>query len=587
LRSTNALELYILMEKEIILGAFVIFMVLLISNRIKPVVLFTSLLVFYYLGGFLPTDRFLGNFSNEALVTLVLLLLVSITLEKVHLITQIAPFVTRNSSERFAILKLSAISTLFSAFLNNTAVVAMLMSALKNQKHIKPSKLLIPLSYFAIAGGTITLIGTSTNLIVNSFVLDAGLESLKMFDFFAVGAMIALAVTLVVTLIAPKVLPDVATDENTSTEYFLEAKISDDSSLCAKSVAENGLRNLEHLFLAEIIRGERLISPVTPDTILEAKDVLVFTGDILHVETLRRFSGLELYKDKTSLSKSNLVETVVSHDSTLVDKTIKEVDFRAKFDAAVVALRRGDEKLSGKMAQQVLYAGDRLVLAVGNDFHRRTNLRKNFYIISDIEAKNHLSEKEGWMALGAFALVIGLSAAGIFSLLKGLLLLLGFYLLKGLIGLNEMKRLFPFDLIIIIGSALGIASTLQNSGVASDLAHILNILFFQYGAYGAFVGIFLLTVIMTEFMTNNAAAALVFPIAFATAESFGVSQWPFIMAVAYGASASFLSPFGYQTNLMVYSVGGYSLKDFFKIGLPVSMTYITVAILMIPLIFPF
>ncbi|MDD2782530.1 SLC13 family permease, partial [Sulfuricurvum sp.] len=386
---------------------------------------------------------------------------------------------------------------------------------------------------------------------------------------------------------APMVLPDVANENESRAEYFLEARVSENSPMQGKTIYENGLRNLEHLFLAEIIRSDRLISPVSPDTLIEAGDVLVFAGDVVHVDTLRRFSGLELYKDKANLTESNLVEAIISHDSTLLGQTIKEADFRAKFDAAVVALRRGDEKLSGKMAHQILHAGDSLVLAVGNDFHRRSNLKKNFYIVSDIEAVNHLSSKHGWIAMVAFALVIAASALGILSLLKGLLLLMGLYLFFGFIGVMEIKRMFPFDLLIIIGSSLGIAVVLQNSGAAADLAAVLNLFFSDYGAYGTFIGVFFLTLIMTEFMTNNAAAALVFPIALATAESMGVSPWPFIMAVAYGASASFLSPFGYQTNLMVFSVGGYSLKDFFKIGVPVSIVYSAVAIIMIPLVFPF
>ncbi len=575
------------MEKEIILGAFALFIFLLASNRFKPVVLFAGLAIFYYIGGFLETSQFLRNFSNESLISLVLLLLVSIGLEKVHLIAQIAPLVTKSFNERFAILKLSILTTIFSAFLNNTAVVAMLMGSIKNQKNILPSKLLIPLSYFAIAGGTITLVGTSTNLIVNGFVQDAGLESLKMFDFFAVGIVIAISVGAVVALIGPKLLPAIPVESDAAADYFLEARIAEGSQLCKKTVFENGLRNLEHLFLAEIIRGERLISPVAPDMVLEAGDVLVFTGDIIHVETLRRFSGLELYKDKVDLARSNLIEAIVSHDSTLVGQTIKEADFRAKFDAAVVALKRGNEKLSGKIARQTLKAGDSLVLAVGRDFYRRSNLRKNFYIISDLDAKNHLSLREGWIAMGAFTAMIIASAFGIMTLLKGLLLVIAIYLALGFVGMNEMRRLFPFDLVIIIGSALSIASTLQQSGVAADVAGTLNALFSPFGIYGAFVGIFLLTLIMTEFMTNNAAAALAFPIAYATAQGLGVSPWPFIMAVAYGASASFLSPFGYQTNLMVYSIGGYSLSDFLKTGLFVSIVYAAVALTMIPLVFPF
>ncbi|MGD9970972.1 MAG: SLC13 family permease [Sulfuricurvum sp.] len=575
------------MEKEIVIVSFFLFIGLLISNKIKPVILFFGLLTFYYLCGLLPTKGFLGNFTNESLITLVLLLLVSVALEKIYLIAKVAPFIVSGGSPRFALLKLSVIATFLSAFLNNTAVVAMLMGTLKSQKKVFPSKLLIPLSYFAILGGTLTLIGTSTNLVVNSFVMDAGLKSLQMFDFFIVGAGIAVVGTLVMVLLAPRLLPEVPMETSYSAEYFLEAKVMDDSLLRNKTVYQNGLRNLESLFLAEILRGDHLISPVSPETIVEAGDILVFTGNIADVEMLKQYHGLQIYKDKAAAAESNLVEAVVSHDSTLLGQTIKEADFRSKFDASVVALRRGDEKISGKIAKKILEAGDILVLAVGQDFYKRSNIKKNFYIVSGIETKNQLSIPQGKIALGAFILVVALSAIGLFSLLKGLLLLMGLYLLLGFIGLAEMKRLFPFDLVIIIGSALGIASTLSETGVAMDLSHFILTVFSPFGTYGSFIGVFLLTMIMTEFMTNNAAAALTFPIAMATATTLGVSPWPFIMAVAYGASASFISPYGYQTNLMVYSVGGYSLKDFLKIGLPVSLGYAVVALVLIPMVFPF
>ena len=575
------------MEKTVVAGALLLFLVLLIRGRIKPVLLFAGLLGFYYVGGYLETQRFLGNFSNKSLMVLVLLLLVSVVMEKVHLVARFAPMVTRGGSYASALLKLAGFTTVFSAFLNNTAVVAMLMGALKNQRNLAPSRLLLPLSYFAILGGTMTLVGTSTNLIVNSFVVEAGLESLKMFDFFLVGAALALSGSLLVAFLAPRVLPEISREVSMQQEYFLEARVDEGSPLHGRSILENGLRNLDNLFLAELQRGEHLISPVAPDTVIEAGDVLIFTGDIAHMESLKQFPGLSIHSDRKHTFKENLVEVVLSHDATLLGMSIKEADFRAKFDAAVVAMRRGDEKLSGKLGEKILQAGDILVLAVGRDFYRRSNLKKNFYIVSGIETKNQLSVTEGRIALGSFALVILLAATGVVPLLKGLLVLLGLFVVLKFTSFSELKRLFPFDLVLIIGSALGIAHTLYTTGLASDIADGMLALFAGGGAFGAFVGVFLLTLVMTEFMTNNAAAALVFPIALATSEALGVSPWPFIMAVAYGASGSFISPFGYQTNLMVYSVGGYTLKDFARIGVPMSLCYVTVALTLIPWVFPF
>lgn len=576
------------MEKIIVSLSLLVFLFFLVRSKINPALLFFALACEFYLLGFLETKSFLGNFTNKSLITLIVLLLVSITLEKVHFIAKLPSLILKEDSYRLTLFRMSTIVTFMSAFLNNTAIVAMLMGPLKNKKKISASKFLIPLSYFSIFGGTITLIGTSTNLIVNSFVIEAGLKPLKMFDFFIVGMAIAIAGTLTVVYYAPKLLPNIDnTDEEKQENYFLEAKVQKKSKLIGKSVHENKLRNLDNLFLAEILRNNTLISPVTPDYIIKKDDILFFTGDVLDVEMLKQFDGLELYRDNIKTSLENTVEVILSHNSTLINKSVKQANFRAKFNAVIIAMKRGDKKLSGKIGKQILQAGDKLILATGSDFKTRTNIKKNFYIASDFHISNQLNSMQSKLVIFGFGLVILLSAFGILPLLHGLLILLGIFLIFNFTNLEQLKRLFPFDLILIIGSALGIAHVLYTSGLAKDLADIILHIGSIFGIYGSFVGIFLLTSLLTEIMTNNAAAALSFPIALATAQNADVNPLPFIMAVAYGASASFMSPYGYQTNLMVYGVGGYSLKNFLSIGSRVFVVHTLVAIGIIPIVFPF
>lgn len=563
--------------------SIIVLLGLLIQNRFKPAVLFFGLVVVYYFLGLIKMDVLLKNFVNPSLVTLILLLLVSIAIEKTSFISMLSSKLFDTSLPK-SIVKLSFFTSILSAFLNNTAVVASLMSIVKQNKYHAASKLLLPLSYAAIFGGTVTLVGTSTNLIVNGFVLERGLPSLKMFDFIYVGIPIAFVGAFVLILVA-KLLPE-HSSEVSFESYFIEARVQEDSSLIGKSIKDNGLRNLEYLFLSEILRKEAILSPVHPNEIVQKEDILIFSGDIKEIALLQRFKGLELLHVKHDLSQ-NLVEAIVSHESTLVGKNLKEVNFRTKFDASVVAIKRGTQKLSGKIGEIILCAGDSLVLAVGNDFYQRDNLKKNFYLLNNLQIHNKLSQRQSFFALFGFIGVIFLSVFELVPLIKGLLFLLMLFLGFNLLSFDEIKRRFPYDLVLIIGSALGMSGVIIESGLAQSMANGLISTFEGLGVYGVFFAIYLFTALLTEIITNNAAAALAFPIAYSTAVSLDVSYMPFVMAVAYGASASFLTPYGYQTNLMVASVGGYSFKNFLVGGSLVSLMHGLIVVCLIPIFFPF
>lgn len=376
-------------------------LVLLISNKIKPFILFGSVAVLYYLLGYLNLNSWLGSYTSESLIVLMLLLLVSLAIEKSAVIAWCSKFII-GKNYHLSLLKLGVITASISAFLNNTAVVASFMSLIKNNKFQAPSKLLIPLSYFSIVGGTMTLIGTSTNLIVNSFVVQNGLESLKIFDFFAVGFCISIGV-LIVLLIFSFLLPEYKEKENAINEYLINAKVLKNSSLVGKTIQENGLRNLEFLFLFEIQRQDEIISPVSHDEIIKEGDVLIFSGDITHLETLKKFDGLQMGAQEIKLETLNLVDVVINSESSLIGKSVKEANFRAKFDAGIVALKRGSQNIS-KIGKSVLQAGDRLILSVGKDFHSRDNINKNFYIISNIIQNQKLSNVQSFIVVFAFLL---------------------------------------------------------------------------------------------------------------------------------------------------------------------------------------
>ena len=546
---------------------------------------FVCIMLAAYFAGLVSTDEVLDKASNSGVMTLVILLLVSTGIEKVSWLTQMSGKLIVPSYGG-TLLRMGSVTAVFSAFVNNTAVVAALAHTVRNNRLHPASKLLIPLSYATILGGTMTLIGTSTNLVVNSFLEDATGTGLGFWEFFPIGAT-ATVLGLATLLFSARLLPKGSAPTMDIDEYVIEAKVGEGSGLIGKSILENKLRDLEDLFLVEIVRGTHLISPVTPQERIEAGDKLIFSGDIRQVQSLESFDGLRLFAVEEGLLSANMKEVIVLPNATIEGKTVKESAFRSLFDAAVVGVRRGGKRLSGKLGNITIAAGDSMILAVGPDFNERKNLDKNFVITNDSIGKIQLTRLQNYFVTGALLLVVILASLELVPLIKGAAFLLVGMLFLGVVTGSELRRRFPFELWLIIASALTISQALANSGLVTVLTDALQNHLEVLGPFGAMVGVFFFTLILTEAMTNNAAAALSFPLAFGLAQSYGVSYMPFVMAVAFGASASFMTPFGYTTNLMVQNMGGYEFRDYFRTGLPISIVYSAVVITLLPRFFPF
>ncbi|MDP5137889.1 anion permease [Rheinheimera baltica] len=388
-------------------------------------------------------------------------------------------------------------------------------------------------------------------------------------------------------LFASRWLPDERLTTEATTEYLLEAHLADDSALVGKTIEQAGLRHLDELFLAEIIRKEKLIRPVARYDVLEAGDKLIFTGNVHKVNSLKQFSGLQLFADKNGLATQNLTEVIIKEESVLSGKTLKSSGFRARFDAAVVAVRRDGERVSGKLGEIELKAGDFLLLATGPDFAGRHNLSKNFYVLSGIKPENMLSGWRERLTWVGFAAMIGVSVTTGISLLAAAIFLLAALVFSGCLTVNEIKRRFPVEIWVVVTSALCVATAMNNTGLSLAISQFAGNVLAGQPAMLTFVGIFILTYLLTEVITNNAAAALMFPIAYSLATGIGADPMPMVMGVAFAASASFITPYGYQTNLMVFNASNYRLKHFLQVGTPVGITYIGVCVLLIPLVFPF
>ncbi|MCI4669782.1 MAG: SLC13 family permease [Bacteroidia bacterium] len=563
--------------------------VALISTKIQPALLFVGAACICMFLGYIPAEKLLQSYANETLVALILLLMVSSAIEKSAFIPLLARKVFVPNKRSLSLFRLSALVMLLSSHLNNTAVVASMLGLVRNNKYFSPSKLLIPLSYAAIMGGVLTLIGTSTNLIINSFIVDKDLPSLGFYDFFKIGLPVVFFGGIYIIFILPRLLPDLPVDEmNKVKEYFLEVRVGKGAKLIGKSIAENGLRNLENLFLGEIVRGDKLLSPITPGEILKEGDRLVFTGDITQIQELRKFDGLVILETGLDeLLESNLQEVVIRHNSPILGRKIKDAQFRTKFDALVVGVNRGREKLSGKLGQIDLRTGDQLILAVGEDFAKHHNIDRNFIVISPIQPDSSLNYRESYLAISLFLGGILAVAFNLLSLFQSMTLLLFTFMVLNLLKIKDLKNNLNMSLLLMIGSSLGLAKVLVDLGLADKIGGGITEMFGQNSPYAALIGIYLATVLLTELVTNNAAAALIFPIAFAMSEELGVSYLPFVMAVAYGASASFLTPIGYQTNTMVWGLGKYRFQDYLRGGWPLTLMYGVIVLGLLPYFFPF
>ncbi|WP_162062367.1 SLC13 family permease [Vibrio taketomensis] len=572
-------------QQGFVLALLLGIVICLVATRIKPSFIFAGAALFAFLAGMIDLNEVATNFTNSSLLTLVLLILASAALEKTLLIS----WVSRSlSTGRLGsvVAKMGVSTALLSSFTNNTAVVVSLIGAIKRNQQHAPSKLLIPLSYAAILGGTLTLIGTSTNLIINSFVEDAGLPSLGFFTPTMIGLSVLLGGLLILIPLS-YLLPNYDDQSQDDLPYFLEAKVEPGSPLVGRSITENKLRALRKLFLAEVIRNGKTMPSVDPEFILNADDRLLFCGDIESVATLQEIQGLTLF-GQHHLNGQSFVEVVVSSSASFCNKTLKTSHFRDRFDAVVVAIRRGHERLEGGLGNITLNAGDTLVLVPGKRFEaERRAHRKEFVLVNDLDSSARLDFQKSTTVLVGFSTVIVLALLEWVPLIKGLAVFLLATLFLGIVQLSELRRRFPVDIVVIVGSALSIAQLMLSSGLSVKLGQVFIETFNGWGVFGALVATYLLTLILTELVTNNAAAALAFPIGYSMAIGYGVDPMPFVMAVLFGASASFISPYGYQTNLLVYSVGNYKLKDYVRVGIPISIVYSVLVLALIPLFFPY
>lgn len=572
----------------LVFTVIVLLLVALYSGKVRAEVSFFIAITILTVGGILTPSEALAGFANEQLAVIILLLVISDIIRKTDIIELVFRRIFKGTkSVSGFIVRMVAFIAPTSAFFNNTPLVAMMMpyvNSWSKDNQTSPSKLLIPLSYAAILGGCMTLVGTSTNLVVNGMAVNAGLGSLDIFDFIWVGLPMVFIGGIYLTLFSDKILPAhkdaMENFKDGWREYFVETEIGSTSPLVGQTVAKAGLRNLSGNFLVEIIRKSESITPVSPEHVLKSHDRLIFTGETHSIPELTKPElGLSLPKECVASELSDVVEVVVSYNSWLIGRRVKNTHFRGKYDAAIVAIHRNGAKLTGKIGSVQLQAGDVLLLFAGRDFDIRAT-GNEFYVISKKNNKK-VNAKKAIMVIGGVLLSVIVSANSALSLFTCLLLLLAVSFFTRTLTGSEIKRGINLNLMLIMAFGLALGKAMTNSGAAELLAFQVLKLAQPFGPVAILGMIFIVTNLLASYMTNLAAVAIIFPISVGIAQSLHLPLEPFIMIVAFGGAANFITPIGYQTNLMVYGSGGYTFNDFMKIGLPLTCLYIVLGTLIL------
>ena len=576
------------------------------------------------LAGVLAPAEALRGMANEGMIAVAALFIVAAAVERTGALAVFVERVLgRPRSLATAQLRTMVGPGILSAFMNNTPVVALLVPAIREwarKNRLSVSKLLMPMNCAVVLGGLCTLIGTSTNVIVGGLVKDriaGGLEQpwgvfdvtwaglpaawgrreftgpLGMFDITWLGLPL-FALGIAYGLIASRFLlkerrPPMSTSDDPR-QYSLEMVVESGSSLVGRTIEAAGLRHLDGLFLMEIDRGDHVIAAVSPSERLEAGDRLVFVGVIDSVVELQKVRGLrpatdQVFKLDDARSERLLVEAVVSSTCPLVGRTIREGQFRSTYGAVVIAVARDSERLRMKIGDITLEPGDTLLLEAGPTFLQRQRTSRHFYLVSEVRGAAPPRHDRAWIACTVLTGMVLAVAMGLLPMVAAALAAAGLMVATRCLSSTEARRAIEWEALLLIAASFGLAHALQSTGLAGGIAQGV-ISTAGNNPHLVLAAVYLVAMLATELMSNNAAAVLAFPIAWQTAEQLGVHPLPFVMAITVAASCGFATPLGYQTNLMIYGPGGYKFTDYIRYGGPLNLLVMAITIALAPLLWP-
>jgi di/tricarboxylate transporter len=558
-------------------------LVALVREWAAPALVISGGMILLLLSGVLSPSEALAGFSNPAPITIAALLIISRAIERTGALAPMMRMAMRpEGTERGNLFRLLGPAAGVSAFMNNTPIVAMLIGPVltsANRNGFSPSRFLMPLNHAVLLGGTVTLIGTSSNLIVSGLMTESGMPAMGMFELTPVGLPIAILGVAILVFAAPRLLParkglrERFSDE--FREFTMEMEVEANGPVHRRTVTDVGLRHLQGVFLAWVRRGDGLVSPVGPDEVLLAGDRLGFVGRVDRVMDLQATPGLRLaaHKHVRGLDEGEhqFVEVVLAPISPLIGQTLKTVDFRDRYQATVLALHRSGDRVSGKLGEILLAPGDTLLLLTDRNFVNRWRDRRDFLMVSALNGALPVSSGRVWIVMTAVLLMIAASALDLVPILQGALVVALTLVATRILTPNEARAAIDLDVLLMVAASYGIGKAIETSGLATLLAGWLVQPVFAFGKLAVLGGVVVATLAVTQLITNNAAAILVFPIAVAAARQIGSEPRTFALAVAIAASGSFLTPIGYQTNTMIYGPGGYRFSDYIRLGLPVTL----------------
>jgi di/tricarboxylate transporter len=549
--------------------------------------------------GVLSVDEALRGFANPGVLTIAALFVVVVGLRDTGAIDWIASgLLGRPRGERGALLRVMVPVAGLSAFLNNTPVVAMMIPAVQDwakRLKIAPSRLLLPLSYAAILGGTCSLIGTSTNLVVAGLVLSHdAMAPLGMFDITWIGLPCAVLCILTMLWLGPHLLPERSTQQRSLAdprEYTLELLLPEGSGLSGQTVDQAGLRNLPGGFLIQVERGDQLVAPVAPDYVLHEGDRLLFAGMVDSIRDLVQTRGLvvatdQVFKLDSQRHRRRLFEAVVSPTSVLSGASVRSAGFRNRFQGAVIAVARNGERVRKKIGDIPLQPGDLLLVEADPGFDVRVGRSTDFLLVRSLEDSTPRSHGRAPVAIAILLAMVAMTTIGLYPMLVSALVAAATMVATRCCTLTDARRGIDWSILTVIGASLGLGAAMEQTGAAAWLAALV-----MQSAGGSphalLAAVFVATAVLTSAISNTAAVALMFAVAVATAQGAGVNPLPFVITVMMGGSACFATPIGYQTNLMVYGPGGYRFADFFRAGLPLTLIVGGVTVVLTPIVFPF
>lgn len=538
--------------------------------------------------GILDIEQAFAGFSSSAVVTVASLYVVAAAVHQADALAGLDPLLFgRSTALPRVLLRLLIPTALLSAFVNNTPLVAMLVPRVQSwsrRSGVAASKLLIPLSYAAVVGGTITVLGTSTNLVVSGLLTEATGAGLSLFTITVVGLPSALVAVAYLAFFGHRLLPDRSPTPDDASQlegYLFEVRVGD--QLAGRTVEAAGLRALERAYLVHLHRGDHIVGPVAPTELLQPGDVLAFSGDATVLPELLERPGFERVVesvDRHGTEQLPLFEAVVAPSSSLVGRTLKESDFRTHYGGAVLGIQRGDEAITTRLGRLPLRAGDLLFVEARPGFDQRWRVdRQTFQLVAArMPGVESPRRKKAAVALAIFAVMVATAATGTLSLTTAAFLGALAVVATGCLSMEDARRSLDLPVLLMIGGAFGIGVAVEVSGLAALIADPLVTTGLALGPLATLIAIYAITNLLTELLSNAAAAVLVLPIALASAAALEADPVPFAVVVAVAASAGFATPLGYQTNLMVMSPGGYRMVDYLRAGIPLNLIVGVVAL---------